>query len=407
MNIRAAILAPVLALCLLLTGCSFLDGSDVSVTPHQEQKQSVQTDVIAASSYGELISALEQLIDSAAQSATIHVEDYPSETLESSMIRAVRYTQESYPMGAYAVEEIHYELGTSGGVQAVAVTITYRHTWAEIQRISRLADMDAAAEAVAEVLEDCDASTVLLVESYAETDFAQLVEDYAAQYPQIVMETPQVTANIYGQGSSRVIELIFTYQNSRDDLRQMQAQVQNIFNSAVLYVSGEGADRQKLSQLYGFLMERFEYTIETSITPAYSLLRHGVGDSKAFATVYAAMCRAAGLECETVTGTYAGEPRTWNIVLDDGYYYHVDLLRSRESGGYQELTDSQMRNYVWDYSAYPECTGAPAEEETPSPSEPSEPLDGAQPQQEAAPSAPESAQDDDPNALVPTEIPDL
>jgi hypothetical protein len=65
-----------------------------------------------------------------------------------------------------------------------------------------------------------------------------------------------------------------------------------------------------------------------------------VGDSRAFATVYAAMCRSAGLECMTVTGTRAGEPWTWNIILDNGGYYHVDLQRSNLSGQFRELTDS-------------------------------------------------------------------
>ena len=53
--------------------------------------------------------------------------------------------------------------------------------------------------------------------------------------------------------------------------------------AGMLYVSGEGEDFQKFSQLDGFLMERFDYKFETSITPAYSLLHHGVGDSRAFA----------------------------------------------------------------------------------------------------------------------------
>jgi len=123
------------------------------------------------------------------------------------------------------------------------------------------------------------------------------------------------------------MELTFTYQTSRDALRQMQSQVKPVFDAASLYVSGDGEDRQKLSQLYAFLMERFDYKIETSITPAYSLLRHGVGDSRAFATVYAAMCRLAGLECMTVTGTHAGDPWTWNIVLDEkGGPNHVSNL---------------------------------------------------------------------------------
>lgn len=216
--------------------------------------------------------------------------------------------------------------------------------------------MEQAEKAIAKALESYDVSVVMLVEDYQEMDFTQLVQDYAQAHPETVMETPQVTVGIYGDTDARVVELTFTYQNSRDSLRQMQSQVQPMFDSAVLYVSGSGSQRQKFSQLYAFLMERFDYTLETSITPAYSLLCHGVGDSRAFAMVYAAMCRDAGLECRIVTGTRAGEPRTWNIVLDNGSYHHVDLLWSYENGSYREFTDQEMSGYVWDYSAYPACT---------------------------------------------------
>ena len=177
------------------------------------------------------------------------------------------------------------------------------------------------------------------------------------------MEVPQVTQALYGTGESRVVELIFSYQTSRDSLRRMQAQVKPVFESAVLYVSGDGDDYQKFSQLYAFLMERFDYKQETSITPAYSLLRHGTGDSRAFAQVYAAMCRDAGLTCLTVTGTRDGEPWTWNIVRDGEGFYHVDLLRCSEGGRYRECTDEEMEGYVWDYSEYPVCAVAPVPEQ--------------------------------------------
>lgn len=109
-------------------------------------------------------------------------------------------------------------------------------------------------------------------------------------------------------------------------------------------------------------MERFDYKQDTSLTPAYSLLCHGVGDSRAFATVYAAMCRGAGLECTVVTGTRDGVPYTWNIVQDNGQYYHVDLLRCHVTGQFKQTRDWEMNGYVWDYSAYPACGGwqAPA-----------------------------------------------
>lgn len=351
------ILILMLLLCLQLTGCSWMDGSYVSVTPHKEQRQSSQTDVITASNYLELLEALADIVAQGAEVAAINVAEYPSDAVEYGMKRAVQHTMKNDPIGSYAVENILYELGTTSGMPAVSVSITYRHNRSELQRIRVVDDMEAAEAEIADALEGYDSSIVLLVEQYVTEDFTQFVHDYAELHPETVMETPQVTESVYGTGRDRVVELIFTYQTSRDALRRMQSQVQPVFDSASLYVSGDGEDRQKFSQLFAFLMERFDYKIETSITPAYSLLRHGVGDSRAFASVYAAMCRSAGLECMTVTGTRSGEPWTWNIVLDNGQYYHVDLLRSSEQGRYREYTDDAMGSYVWDYSDYPECNG--------------------------------------------------
>jgi len=353
----------ILSMSLLLGGCSWANRSYVSVEPHKEQRQTMQTDVIMASDYLELLGALEEMIASGTEVAAIKVPEYPEDAIEYGMNRAVRHSMQNDPIGSYAVSDILYELGSSGGVPAVSVNISYLHNRSEIQRIRKAADSQAAEEIVAEALQGYEPSIVILVEEYELRDFTQFVQDYAEENPQTVMEIPQVSQSDYGTGRDRVLELIFTYQTSRDALRRMQSQVKPVFDAASLYVSGEGEDYQKFSQLYAFLMERFDYKFETSITPSYSLLRHGVGDSRAFATVYAAMCRSAGLECMTVTGTRSGEPWTWNIVLDDGCYYHVDLLRSNVSGQFREFTDDQMETYVWDYSAYPACSGIKAEEQ--------------------------------------------
>ena len=359
----------IVSMCFLLSGCSVFHQSYVSVTPHKEQRQTLQTDVIMADNYLELLGALEEMIASGTEVAAIKVPEYPPEDLEYGMRQAVRHSMQNDPIGSYAVADIVYELGSSGGIPAVSVNIAYHHNRSEIQRIRKAADTKAAERIVAEVLKGYEPGIVILVDEYEIRDFTQFVQDYAEENPQTVMEIPQVSQSSYGTGRDRVLELIFTYQTSRDSLRRMQNQVKPVFDAASLYVSGEGEDYQKFSQLYGFLMERFDYKLETSITPSYSLLRHGVGDSRAFATVYAAMCRSAGLECLAVTGTRSGEPWTWNIVKDDGCYYHVDLLRSNLNGQFRELTDREMRSYVWDYSDYPECVGAAAETETEAPTE--------------------------------------
>lgn len=358
---KKRLLAMLLAVCLLLSGCGFLDGSYVSVTPHREQKQTQQLDAVTVSDYGELVEALKQVVATGQERAVLYVPEYPADTVQTGVDVAIRYVKYSDPVGSYAVEDMHCEFGSSGNTPALAVTVQYRRSQAELRQMRRAGTMSAAEHLVEDALKRFAPGIVMQIEEYQQEDLTQFVQDYATANPQTVMEVPQVTETVYGSGQGRVVELIFTYQNSRDDLRKMQSQVEPVFDAAVLYVSGDGAERQKFSQLYAFLMERFDYKMETSLTPAYSLLRHGVGDSRAFATVYAAMCRGADLECLTVTGTCSGEPRTWNIVREGENYYHVDLLRCSELGGYHTFTDRQMEGYVWDYSAYPACVGTETE----------------------------------------------
>ncbi len=353
--------ALLLACCLLLGGCGWLDGSYVSVKPHQEQSGSIRTENLTVKDYESLLSIAEELVSKGTESCVLNVVGYDPELLEENLESAVRHIQKVYPIGAYAVESISWEVGSNSGRTAVALEIAYRHSRTEIRKIQNAQTVADARRLVGDALRDYDTVLVLQLEDYEQADYTQIVEDYAKENPQHVMELPQVTSEIHGIGHSRVVELTFSYQTSRDALRSMHTQVKPVFDSAVLYVSGEGAESQKFSQLYAFLMERFDYTVETSITPAYSLLRHGVGDSRAFATVYAAMCSDAGLECLVVTGTRSGEPWTWNLIRQDGAYYHVDLLRCNAVGQFRKLVDSEMTGYVWDYSAYPTAEGGTGE----------------------------------------------
>lgn len=347
-----------LAVCLCLSGCAnMFDGHYVSITPHEAQDDGVDIQRVSATNYDQLYTALQTMAGSGNTTGVISVAQYDQAAISRDMARAASQVIQQDPIAAYAVEDIHVELGTNAGQPAIAVQISYVHDRTEIQKIRKVVTMDDAKERIAQELEKCNAGVVLYVDTYEQLDLAQWVEDYAAIYPEFVMETPQTTVNVYPEtGSSRVLELKFTYQNSRDVLRSMQNQVSPMFAAAKLYVSGDGAEREKFSQLYAFLMERFEnYTLETSITPAYSLLIHGVGDAKAFATVYSAMCRQAGLECMSVAGTRNGSAWYWNIVRDNDVYYHVDLLQCSKYGVFRERTDEEMGGYVWDYSAYPAC----------------------------------------------------
>lgn len=361
---KLRLISMLLVCVVLLGGCSWPDGSYHSVTPHRESTGTNRTENMTVSNYEELTAVMEAVVAKGTESSIINAVNYDTKILTVDLANATRHIQKVYPIGAYAVEELHYEVGSNTGRMAIALSVSYRHSRTEIQKIRSVRNAEDAKRMIGQALKEFAPDLVMKLESFEQMDVVQVVQDFAMDQPQDVMEIPQVTAEVYGTGKSRVLELTFSYQTSRDALRLMQSQVEPMFDAAVLYVSGEGAESQKFSQLYAFLMERFDYKVETSITPAYSLLRHGVGDSRAFATVYAAMCRAAGLEAIVVTGTRSGEPWTWNIICEDGLYRHVDLLRCNEQGLFVKQVDEDMDGYVWDYSSYPVCNDEPAEDET-------------------------------------------
>lgn len=348
------VLCTVLLLSVLLTGCSlWMDGEYYSVTPHLNNASSGANTDAEVSSYAELREKLEQVISAGVESALIYYPAIEKTVLDSFMNSAIDYIVRSTPVGAYAVNEISFESGTNTGKQAVAVSVTYNHGRSEILRIRQAEDMADAQTIIATALKNCDAGVTVQVDQYEERDILQYVQDYVDENPDVCIEMPQVTASVYPEdGENRILEVLFSYQTSREDLRKMQQTVEPVFASAELYVSGDAENSEKYFQLYSFLMERHNYEIKTSITPSYHLLRHGVGDCKAFATVYAAMCRRAGLYCQVVTGTRTGESWYWNVIMSDNEYQYVDLLASNEAGRFAAKAQDQMDGYVWDYDRF-------------------------------------------------------
>lgn len=355
---RSAI-AWILACCLCLSGCNTLLGGEyVWEQDHNIPSAPDSGQDVAASDYDQLVKVLSDYIERGTEVFTVSVAMYDRTALESDLPEAVNTVRSTNAIAAYAVSDVSCQIGTVGGETVLVVQVEYLHDQNEINKIVTVADNEGAKQAIGAALNECSSDIVLRIESYQEEDFLLFTEYYAANFPQYVIEAPHVSVNLYpDSGTNRVLEIRFIYVNSRDTLRDMQAQVLTVFDASVNMVSLAGTTREKYQQMYGLLIERFQhYTIETSITPAYSLLLHGVGDARAFAILYAAMCREAGLECQVVVGTKSGWPWYWNIVHIDGAYYHVDLLRSKSDGALRFLTDKIIsEGYVWDFSAYPAC----------------------------------------------------
>ena len=348
------IIVPVLLLAFLLCGCTaWMDGEYHSVRPHLSESSKLSDDVVTVSDYIQLRDALVEMVNTGKQKSTIYITGFTLDDVDQYMNTAIMHVCQSTAIGSYAVEEITYDSGTRGGAAAIAVEVSYLHGRSEILRIKKAADIGKAKDYIEAALRNCDSSIVIKVNDYISLDVEQLVQQYVNTNPHLCMELPQVAAAVYPkQGEERVIEVFFTYQNSRSDLQVMQNMVSPIFSAAELYVMNSEDTSQKYEQLYAFLMERFDYKLESSITPVYSLLRYGVGDSKAFAMVYSIMCQNSDLECRVVSGTKDGEAYYWNLITVGDTDYHVDLLASSETGEFLMMLTDEMSGYVWDYSVY-------------------------------------------------------
>ena len=331
-----------LALVLGLSGCGWMDGSYVSVTPHQVGVGQVGEDSgQSVSSYAQLRTALIQMVDEGSAKGLFTLVEYPLEAAMEDMERAVEYVTRTYPIGAYAVESVSHAFGTN----AISVDITYRHSPQEIESIRTVRGVDGTRKAVADALDDCAEKLVLQISGYRDMDLTAMVQDYGWRNPDRIMETPSVTFRICpDRGETRVVELLFFYRTDREELRSMRQEVEPVFDSAALFVSGQSSDRTKFSELQTFLTERFDYQVEYMVTPAYSLLCRGIGDSRAFSQVYAAMCQRIGLEAKTVSGTRNGEKHWWNQILLDGEWYHLDLTASDT---FEPRTEAEMTGYEW------------------------------------------------------------
>lgn len=363
MSIKNSIILFLLVAILFLTGCNRLSGGYyVYVEPHREESQRDDNEFFVVHSYSEICKAVESFIEEGQESGVVFFNDYDENMLKADLTLMADHVKNKFPLGAYALKNIEYEIGNASNGYAIAFNLSYIHSRNEIKKIQHAASFMEAKDAIYTALSHCDADLTLLVDGYANADIVQIIEDYAMSYPDIVMEIPNVSISTYPEtGASRVLELKFNYSTSRDVLRNMKNTVSPIFSSASLYVSGDAESSEKYLQLYAFLSQRYDYRFESSITPAYSLLRHGVGDSKAFAIVYAAMCRNADLACYVVSGTKSGQPYFWNIIQENDTFYHVDIPQSIKEDHFLRLHDDEMLDYVWNYSAYPVCTSDIAE----------------------------------------------
>lgn len=342
----------ILVIVLILCGCSdMFNGYYYSEKPHL-LNDTVPEPSYTVGSIPDICSALGNAIANAQPHLTLVADGLDQMALEEMLRQAYLITLERDPLAAYAVDGMSSRLGQVDGKNVAVVSLEYLYGVKQLRSIPRVQTMEDAAEQIRDALDRCDGGLVLYVQQYEQRDVAQIVEEHAFRYPDRVMEVPRVLTGVYpNTGDARVVEIAFSYTTDRGSLKWSQELVDRRFDEVMEAAAQDVPDGEKYQLLWSSLMACGSGRYDTSITPAFSLLLQGVGDSKAYAQVYAAMCERMGLECQVVRGTKDGQAHCWVVIPMEEGLRHLDLL----SGEFQPCTDDRMEGFVWDPSVVPAC----------------------------------------------------
>lgn len=397
------------ALLLALSACSgWSDDTYYVEESHVEQPlptaEPTEEEIPTVSNRNELRGTVLSFIRNWTERGVITVEHYDGD-LSADLSEILDYATQEDPIGAYAVDYADAELSGSGRVGSISLSLVFRRSAAEISSIVTVNGITGAKAKIQQALTAYDTALTLRIRNYTETDFAQYVRDYCLEHPEQVVAIPELSADIYpNDGATRILELHFSYPDTRDELQLKLNSVKTILSSASSYVSSGETDRDKAALLFRFLTTRFDYTVGEAAPsmPAYDLLCEGIAHSLSFAAVFRAECTAADVECLLVSGTLDGESHFWNLLkLRDGWY-HVDLMRSvlLEETELHLLTPDEAKDagYAWEVAAYP-AEAAPQEETTAIP--PEEPTQEIAPPTETPPTEPPTEEP----TVGPTEAP--
>lgn len=340
---------------LLLTGCSsMLEREFVTVTPHNSAPTTDgDSSTLRADSYQELVNALIYLVAQGQKTGTIRLyTDW--EDVEKHMDTACVEVVSEDPLGAYAVNHIEFQLTPLVTYSEARVTIDFRRTPKQISSIIPVTGTAATRATLKGALKDFRSECVLRI-GYFQQDEAyieSLVRQAFHDIPLCALDYPDVEISIYpAQGLQRIVELVFTYHLSPEELRSRKSVVkQELVQLArsVPYSSGPPYVRV----IAHTLMKHTAYDPEGGST-AWHALTEDRADSQGLALTFAALCEELRVPCKVVEGHLNDEPHFWNVVSTGEGWRHMDLSFSPDALTLDE--EAITLGYRWTDPSLPKC----------------------------------------------------
>ena len=255
------------------------------------------------------------------------------------------------PLGAYAVDFIKNDCTKVLTTYEATITISYRRTREQIRSLVNVTGTSAIRDEVRAALADFQSEVALRVGYFTESadSIAALVRQAYYDEPAGALGMPEFTVSLYpaSGGQQRIVEILLTYPEDTQALRQKSDDLQSTADALVLPLRPHQlSPSARQAELFSLVREHVRARPDGGSTAWDALLGDGA-DSEGLALTFQLLSGKMEVGSVLVEGTLNGEPHFWNQLTADGGAHYVDLTRDA-SGTTYSAADLLSLGYVWE-----------------------------------------------------------
>jgi hypothetical protein len=353
----------ILALCLLLAGCSsMLDRQFNPPVQAHNQFPAADTDssALRAETYTELVNAVFYLVSQGQKKGVVKLYNYTRDVASDLAAACLEVARED-PLGTYAVDYIKHDYTRVLNYYEATITIGYRRTPEQIASIVPVTGSSAIRGEVQNALDNFSPEVVLRVSYFTEDAnyIGSLIRQAYYDTPAAAFGMPDYTVSLYPDtGTQRIVEVTLTYPDDPAVLRQKSAQLKqqarDLLSSLLSTSTGDTRLAGILTALRARSNQLFAAAGGASLSSSpYAALVSGAADSEGRALALTLLYNMAGAECNVVSGTLNGQSHFWVIVVTSAGPRHADPAMA--DGLFRGDQTMEAAGYAWNASDYPAC----------------------------------------------------
>jgi len=359
---RIRLLALLAAAALLLSGCTaMLERSYSSSAAHMDYAPAEDSSILRAESYQVLVNSMLYFVGEHVGSGTIRLHNYTGNP-EADLAKARGEIMEETPLGAYAVQDIRYEITRILTYYEVKLHFAYRRTAAEVTAIRSVSGQAGLRKELDRITGSHLALTTLQT-SYYGGDAQDVTDLFWLSYysnPAMVMETPEISAVFYPEeGTQRILELQVRW--SPEDAQQPDYALSLSTAAALLTQTAPPAGAQyTVEELAALLCGVVSYDPSGS-QRALDALNGGAVNDLGLLLAMEYLCQQNGMEAFAVADDAGAQ--MWLIVSTPSGYRHLlprDLRPAADPQTPLQLplhTDEELvaLGFQWPAGLHPAC----------------------------------------------------